>query len=68
MRFYLGSICTSGRADLMPVYAMIFRQLHAMRADWIYHVPEIHIVDSRHTGPRMNRQPATPPHGPLRRN
>ncbi len=45
MRFYLGSIMTSGRADLMPVYAMIFRRLHAMGADWIYHFPEIHLVD-----------------------
>jgi hypothetical protein len=45
MRFYLGSIWTSGRADLMPVYAMIFRRLHAMGADWIYHFPEIHVVD-----------------------
>jgi len=45
MRFYLGSICTSGRADLMPVYAMIFRRLHAVGADWIYHFPELHVVD-----------------------
>jgi hypothetical protein len=45
MRFYLGSISTSGRADLMPVYAMIFRRLHAIGADWIYHFPEIHLVD-----------------------
>src|SRR5262249_36780895 len=45
MRFYLGSICTSGRADLMPVYAMIFRRLRAIGADWIYHFPELHVVD-----------------------
>jgi hypothetical protein len=45
MRFYLGLIWTSGRADLMPVYGMIFRRLHAIGADWIYHFPEIHLVD-----------------------
>jgi hypothetical protein len=45
MRFYLGSICTSGRADLMPVYSMIFRRLYDIGADWIYHFPEIHLVD-----------------------
>ncbi len=45
MRFYLGSIWTSGRADLTPVYAMIFRRLHAIGADWIYSFPEIHLVD-----------------------
>ncbi len=45
MRFYLGSIWTTGRADLMPVYVMIFRRLHAIGADWIYHFPEIHVVD-----------------------
>lgn len=45
MRFYLGSIWTSGRANLMPVYAMIFRRLRVMGADWIYHFPEIQVVD-----------------------
>ncbi len=45
MRFYLGSICTSGRADLMPVYAMILRRLRTIGAGWIYHFPELHVVD-----------------------
>jgi hypothetical protein len=45
MRFYLGTIGISGRADLTRVYAMIFRRLEALSADWIYHFPELGIVE-----------------------
>ena len=45
MRFYLGTIWISGRADLTPVYAMIFRRLKALSAEWVYHFPEIGLVD-----------------------
>jgi hypothetical protein len=45
MRFYMGSIFVSARADLTPVYTMIFRRLQAAGADWIYHFPELGIVD-----------------------
>jgi hypothetical protein len=45
MHFYMGSIWTSGRADLEPVYRMIFRRLKALGADWDYHFPELGIVD-----------------------
>lgn len=45
MRFYMGSAFVSGRADLTPVYAMIFRRLHAAGANWIYHFPELGLVD-----------------------
>lgn len=47
MRFYMGTIGISGRADLTPVYAMIFRRLRVLGGDWIYHFPEIHVVDLR---------------------
>jgi hypothetical protein len=33
------------RADLMPVYAMIFRRLHALGADWVYHFPQLYLVE-----------------------
>lgn len=33
------------RADLMPVYALIFRRLKSLNADWVYHFPEIGLVD-----------------------
>ena len=45
MRFYLGTIWISRRADLTPVYAMIFRRLRALGADWVYHFPEIHLTE-----------------------
>ena len=45
LRFYMGTIGISRRADLMPVYAVIFRRLKAMGADWVYHFPELRIVE-----------------------
>jgi hypothetical protein len=45
MRFYPGTIWTSARADLTPVYSMIFRRLRALGADWEYHFPELGVVD-----------------------
>jgi hypothetical protein len=45
MHYYMGSIWTSGRADLFPMYRMIFRRLKALGADWDYHFPELGIVD-----------------------
>lgn len=44
LRFYLGTIWIAQRADLTPVYAMIFRRLNAAGADWVYHFPELHLV------------------------
>jgi hypothetical protein len=45
MRFYMGTIWIAGRADLTPVYAMIFSRLRSLGADWIYHFPELGLVD-----------------------
>jgi hypothetical protein len=45
MRFYMGTVWISGRADLTPVYAMIFRRLQLLGAEWVYHFPEIGRVD-----------------------
>jgi hypothetical protein len=45
MRFYLGTIWISRRADLAPVYAMIFRRLRALGADWVYHFPQILLTE-----------------------
>lgn len=53
VRFYMGTIWIGQRADLTPVYAMIFRRLQALGADWEYQFPEIRVVDfgSRDAGP-----------------
>jgi len=45
LRFYLGTIWISRRADLTRVYAMIFRRLKVVDADWMYHFPEIGLVE-----------------------
>lgn len=45
LRFYLGTIWISRRADLTPMYAMIFRRLKALGADWVYHFSELGIVE-----------------------
>jgi hypothetical protein len=39
----------SRRADLTPVYAMIFRRLLALGGDWEYHFPQLYLTD---IGPR----------------
>jgi hypothetical protein len=47
MDFYMGTIWLSQRADLTPVYRLIFRRLHDRRLDWIYHFPRLHAIDLR---------------------
>lgn len=44
-RIYLGTIWISDRADLTPVYAMIFQRFKALGADWEYHFPQLGLVD-----------------------
>ncbi len=45
LRFYLGTIWISTRADLTPVYAMIFRRLRSVGADWAYHFPQLYLTE-----------------------
>jgi hypothetical protein len=45
LRFYMGTIWIGRRADLAPVYAMIFSRLKAVGADWVYHFPALGIVE-----------------------
>ena len=47
MDFTLGTSWVSQRADLTPVYAMIFRRLRRRGLDWIYHFPRLYAVDFR---------------------
>jgi hypothetical protein len=54
LRFYMGTIWISRRADLSPVYAMIFRRLKAVGADWVYHFLEIGIVELAPAGDTDN--------------
>ena len=45
--FYMGTIWLAQRADLTPVYCMIFRRLKARGYDWTYHFPKLELVDLR---------------------
>jgi hypothetical protein len=47
LSFYLGTVWVAQRADLTPVYRMIFRRLRDRGLDWVYHFPRIHTVDFR---------------------
>ena len=48
MDFYMGTICVHDRADLTPVYAMIFRRLARHGSDWHYSFPQLHIIHFEH--------------------
>jgi hypothetical protein len=45
LRFYLGTFWTSRRADLTPVYAMIFRRLRSVGAKLVYHFPQLYLAE-----------------------
>jgi hypothetical protein len=45
--FYMGSSWLAGRADLSPVYQMIFRRMRKRNLDWVYHFPRLMLVDLR---------------------
>jgi len=45
MRFYMGTVWLARRADLTPVYAMIFRRLRAVGADWVYRFPQVFLTE-----------------------
>jgi hypothetical protein len=43
MRFEMGTCWVVGRADLAPVYRVIFQRLQACGADWEYGFPRLHL-------------------------
>jgi hypothetical protein len=45
--FYMGTIWVAQRADLTPVYRMIFGRLRSRQLDWIYHFPRLYAIDLR---------------------
>lgn len=47
MDFYMGTQMIGGRADLTPVYRMIFRRLRAADCDWRYSFPRMFLADLR---------------------
>jgi hypothetical protein len=45
MDFYMGTVWVSERADLTPVYEMIFGRLKGRLLDWRYRLPELKLID-----------------------
>ena len=45
MDFYMGSFWVCERADLTPVYEMIFRRLKDHLLDWRYRFPQLHLIE-----------------------
>src|SRR5207237_6283115 len=45
IHFYMGSFWVSERADLTPVYEMIFRRLKDRLLDWRYRLPRLHLIE-----------------------
>jgi hypothetical protein len=56
MSFYLGTSWVSRRADLTPVYRMIFGRLRCRGLDWIYHFPRVYAVDFRPLKEALGRE------------
>ena len=52
----MGTIWISDRADLTPIYAMIFRRLKALGADWGFHFPQLGIVDLTPLREKLEKQ------------
>lgn len=54
--FYMGTTSVSGRADLTPVYELIFRRLKTRGHDWKYHFPRLGLVDFRPLKKQLDEQ------------
>lgn len=58
MDCYLGTQSIAHRADLGPVYRMIFTRLRALDLDWKYTFPRLHLVDMRPLKEHLDAQKA----------
>jgi len=54
--FYMGTAMMNGRADLTPLYTLIFRRLKAQGYDWKYVFPRLLLVDMRPLKERLDVQ------------
>ena len=56
--FYMGTGMVAGRADLTPVYRLIFTRLKALDLDWKYSFPRLRLVDLRPLGEALKAKEA----------
>lgn len=54
--FYMGTIWVAQRADLTPVYQMIFRRMQNRGLDWSYRFPRLYAVDLRPLKEALDRK------------
>ncbi len=54
--FYMGTAWVAQRADLTPVYRMIFGRLRGRGLDWVYHFPRLYAVNLRPLEEAMDRK------------
>jgi len=54
--FYMGTGMVSHRADLGPIYALIFRRLRARGRDWKYTFPRLYLADFRPLKKQLDQQ------------
>lgn len=59
--FYLGTRMVDGRADLAPVYRMVFRRLLQAECDWRYHFPRLFLADLRPLKDALRQEDAAAP-------
>jgi hypothetical protein len=60
INFYMGTIWVGQRADLTPVYRMIFGRLRGRQLDWIYHFPRLQAFDMRPLKEALDQQKDEP--------
>jgi hypothetical protein len=56
MDFYMGTHMVGGRADLTPIYELIFRRLRTRGLDWKYVFPRLYAVDMRPLGKALDEK------------
>jgi hypothetical protein len=56
--FYLGTHAIAHRADLGPVYRLIFTRLKALDLDWKYTFPRLHLINLRPLQEHLDAQKA----------
>lgn len=58
MNFYCADVFIERRADVTPIYELIFRRLNEQHCDWIYSFPRLHAISFDHLKGDPSADPA----------
>ena len=58
MDFYCADVFIERRADVIPVYELIFRRIKEQGCDWIYSFPRLHLISFDHLKEETPTDPA----------